>query len=71
MVSTDRRSLRYKRSIKIKDFDFDEAIKLRPFNGQDVVQIKFEDELAFSDYVIKEKEKTFVSLKCSELPLDI
>ena len=61
MVSTDRRSLRYKRSIKIKDFDFDEAIKLRLFNGQDVVQIKFEDELA----------ETFVSLKCSELPLDI
>ena len=45
MISTDRRSLRYTKKIKIKNFDFDDAIRLRLFNMNDVVQIKFKDEL--------------------------
>ena len=61
MVSTDRRSLRFKRTVKLSEFDFSDPIRLRLFNGEDVIQIKFEDQLA----------ESFVSLKCSELPLDI
>ena len=61
MISEDRRSLRFRREIALKDFDFDEEIVLRLFKPQDVVQITFQDDLA----------EFFVSLKCAELPLSL
>ena len=47
--------------MELKEFDFDSPVILRLFNIDDVIQIKFEDELS----------ESFVSLTCSELPLDI
>lgn len=61
MISEDRRSLRFKRQIDIREFDFDEEIVLRLFRSDDVVQITFSDEL----------EEFFVSLHCAELPLSL
>ena len=61
MISEDRRSLRFKRQIDIREFDFDEEIVLRLFRPDDVVQITFSDEL----------EEFFVSLHCAELPLSL
>ena len=37
MISEDRRSLRFKRKIDIKEFDFDEEIVLRIFKPEDAV----------------------------------
>lgn len=61
MISEDRRSLRFKRQIDIKEFDFDEEIVLRMFTPEDVVQITFSDDL----------EEFFISLNCAELPLSL
>ncbi len=61
MISEDRRSLRFRRELALKDFDFDEEIVLRLFRPQDVVQITFADEF----------EEFFVSLNCAELPLSL
>ena len=47
-VSNDRRSLKYKRTMKLKEFDFDSPVILRLFSIDDVVQIKFDDEISES-----------------------
>ena len=47
--------------MKISEFDFDTPVTLRLFSIDDVVQIKFEDQIS----------QSFVSLQCKELPLDI
>ena len=61
MISEDRRSLRFKKQFALKDFDFDDAIILRLFRPDDVVQITFGDDL----------EEFFISLTCCELPLSL
>ena len=61
MVSEDRRSLRFKRQIDLKEFDFDEEIVLRLFKANDVVQVTFQDDL----------EEYFATMKCCELPLSL
>ena len=47
-VSNDRRSLKYKKVMKLKEFDFDSPVILRLFSVDDVVQIKFDDEISES-----------------------
>ena len=37
MISEDRRSLRFKRTFDLKEFDFDEEITLRLFRSDDVI----------------------------------
>jgi len=61
MISEDRRSLRFKRTIDLKEFDFDEEITLRLFKSDDVIQVTFVDDL----------EEYFVTMKCCELPLSL
>ena len=61
VISEDRRSLRFKHQIDLKDFDFDDEIELRLFKAEDVVLITFIDDL----------EEFYVSLKCCELPLSL
>ena len=60
-ISEDRRSLRFKKVIDLKEFHFDEEIILRLFKPDDVIQITFADEL----------EEFFVALNCAELPLSL
>ena len=59
MISEDRRSLRFRRQIELREFDFDDEIELRLFKTDDVVQLTFSNDL----------EEFFVSLNCAELPL--
>lgn len=61
MISEDRRSLRFKRTIELREFDFDEQITLRLFKPEDVIQVTFVDGL----------EEFFVTMQCSELPLSL
>ena len=37
MISEDRRSLRFKRTIDLNEFNFDDSIRLRLFKANDVV----------------------------------
>lgn len=45
MISEDRRSLRFKRTFELKEFDFDEEITLRLFRPEDVIQVTMSDDL--------------------------
>jgi hypothetical protein len=45
MISEDRRSLRFKRTFELKEFDFDEEITLRLFRPEDVIQVTISDDL--------------------------
>ena len=60
-ISEDRRCLRFKRQIALREFDFDDTIVLRLFNAEDVIQLTFSDGM----------EEFFVALKISELPLSL
>ena len=61
MISEDRRSLRFKRTFELKEFDFDEEITLRLFRSDDVIQVTMSDDL----------DEFFATMICCELPLSL
>lgn len=61
-ISEDRRSLRFKNQIDLKDFDFDDEIELRLFKPDDVIQVTF---------INGDDQEFFVTLNCCELPLSL